>query len=187
MPRSSDRKLSIRAAEPGDFAAIRRIFSGRSAYSDTLQLPFPSRELWRKRLSQGDESHHALVATMGNEIVGSLGLSRLTRARRSHVGQIGMGVADTWQGKGVGTALMRAAIDLADNWLGLKRLELTVFTGNARAIRLYRKFGFEIEGTHVAFALRDGEYVDAFAMARVIDGPKSTKPRTKSRKSKSVG
>jgi putative acetyltransferase len=71
------------------------------------------------------------------------------------------------QGKGVGTALMQALVDLADGWLNVFRLELTVFVDNRRAIALYRKFGFEIEGTHKAYALRAGEYVDAHFMARI--------------------
>ena len=56
---------------------------------------------------------------------------------------------------------------MADNWLNLKRVELQVYTDNARAIHLYEKFDFVIEGTHKAFAFRDGEYVDAYSMARV--------------------
>jgi GNAT superfamily N-acetyltransferase len=48
-----------------------------------------------------------------------------------HVGSIGMAVRDDWQGKGVGTALMEAALDLADNWLNLTRIELRVYTNNA--------------------------------------------------------
>lgn len=47
---------------------------------------------------------------------------------------------------------METALDLADNWLGLSRVELTVFTDNATAIALYEKFGFEIEATHRRFA-----------------------------------
>ncbi len=53
---------------------------------------------------------------------------------------------DQWQGRGVGRALMEAAVDLADNWLSLTRLELTVFADNAPAIRLYERVGFEVEG-----------------------------------------
>ncbi len=53
------------------------------------------------------------------------------RPRRRHVGEIGMAVRDDLQGRGVGTALMRAALDLADNWLDLARVELTVYTDNA--------------------------------------------------------
>ena len=54
-------------------------------------------------------------------------------------------VRDDWQRKGVGTALMQAAVDLADKWLNLERLELEVYTDNVPAIRLYEKFGFTIE------------------------------------------
>jgi putative acetyltransferase len=102
------------------------------------------------------------------EVVGSLGLHTYpNRPRRRHVGQIGMAVRDDWHGKGVGTALMEAAIDLADNWLNLARLELTVFVDNAPAIALYRKLGFTTEGTLANYVFRDGEYVDCFTMARL--------------------
>jgi len=78
-----------------------------------------------------------------------------------------MGVHDDYQGRGIGTALMTALIDAADNWHAIKRLELTVFTDNVRAIRLYERFGFEREGILRAFAFRAGAYADALAMARV--------------------
>ena len=74
---------------------------------------------------------------------------------------------DDWHGKGVGSALMRAALEVADRWLELSRLELTVYTDNAPAIRLYEKFGFVREGTHKRYAFRDGAFVDAYAMARL--------------------
>ena len=65
-----------------------------------------------------------------------------------------MGVHDAWQRQGVGTTLLAALVDAADNWMGLKRIELTVFSDNAAAIRLYEKFGFEPEGICRAFAFR---------------------------------
>lgn len=167
-------KIEIRGARSEDGEALARLFSDRNAYSQTLQLPFPGVDLWRKRLSDQGDTHHALVAIVGTEVVGNIGLSRFIRARRAHAGEIGMGVRDSWQGKGVGSALIRSALELADNWLGLKRVELTVYTDNARAIALYQKFGFEIEGTHRAFSLRDGVYVDAHAMARIVIGPQIT-------------
>ncbi len=76
--------------------------------------------------------------------------------------------SDYWN-RGVGSALMSAVVDLADNWLNLKRIELEVYTDNAAAIHLYEKFGFVIEGTKRKYAFRDGEYVDAHVMARVRD------------------
>ncbi|HZM22240.1 MAG TPA: GNAT family N-acetyltransferase, partial [Anaerolineales bacterium] len=72
-----------------------------------------------------------------------------------------------WQGKGAGTALMEAMVDLAERWLNLTRIELEVYTDNEPAIRLYKKFGFVIEGTYVNFAYRDGHYADAHFMARL--------------------
>jgi putative acetyltransferase len=59
------------------------------------------------------------------------------------------------------------SLTLCDNWLRIERIELTVFADNPSALALYRKFGFEIEGTGKKFALRNGEYVDAYYMARM--------------------
>jgi putative acetyltransferase len=81
-----------------------------------------------------------------------------------------MAVRADWQGQGVGTRLMEAAVDLADKWLNLRRLELEVYVDNAPAIRLYEKFGFKIEGAMVDYAFRDGEYIDTHVMGRIREG-----------------
>jgi L-phenylalanine/L-methionine N-acetyltransferase len=160
--------ISVRRAEPSDFEALQQVFMGPKAVWGTLQLPFPSAEMWRKRLAEPVDGVFSLVACANNAVIGQLGLHTFPNTpRRRHVGQIGMAVRDDWQGKGVGTALMHAAIDLADKWLNLSRLELEVYTDNESAIRLYKKFGFTIEGTLVRFAFRDGQYVDTYAMARL--------------------
>jgi L-phenylalanine/L-methionine N-acetyltransferase len=160
--------ITVRHSEPDDYKALHRIFSGPRAIAGTLQLPLPSAEMWRERLSEPQERLYSLVACVEGEVVGSLGLETSpTRWRMRHVGSIGMAVHDDWQGKGVGTTLMEAALDLADNWLNLMRIELTVYVDNTAGIALYEKFGFEVEGTHRRFAFREGEYVDAYSMARL--------------------
>ncbi len=160
--------VSIRHAEPADAEALHRIFSGPRVIEGTLQLPLPSVEMWRKRISEMPEGVYSLVACANGEVVGALGLETYpTLWRRRHVGQIGMAVRDDWQGRGVGTALMEAVLDLAESWLGLTRIELSVYTDNAAGVALYKKFGFEIEGTHCRYAFRNGEYVDAYSMARM--------------------
>ena len=159
--------MIVRCAEPDDYVALHRIFSGPRVKSGTLQLPLPSAEMWRQRISEPREGLFSLVACVEDEVVGEISLHTTpTRWRIRHVGSIGMAVRDDWQGKGVGTALVEAALDLADNWLNLTRIELRVYVDNA-AIALYEKFGFEIEGTHRRLAYRDGEYVDSYSMARV--------------------
>ncbi|HXU44281.1 MAG TPA: GNAT family N-acetyltransferase [Thermoanaerobaculia bacterium] len=161
--------LAIRRAEPSDSEALRRIFSGPKAVWGTLQIPFPSAENWRKRMAESNEGTIDLVASAEEEeVVGHLFLHTFPNfPRRRHVGQLGMAVRDDWQGKGVGTALVQAAIDLADKWLNLTRLELEVYTDNEPARRLYEKFGFVIEGTLVRFAFRDGRFADVYQMARL--------------------
>lgn len=161
--------VTVRHTEPSDYEAVQRILAGPNAVWGTLQLPFPSAEQWRKRLAEPPEGLFSLVACVeDDEVVGQLGLHTFpNRPRRRHAGQLGMAVRDDWQGQGVGTALMEAAIELADNWLNLTRLELEVYVDNAPAIRLYEKFDFNIEGTLVDFAFRDGQFVDTYIMARL--------------------
>jgi putative acetyltransferase len=164
----SEPNILIRRAEPEDFLGLQRIHGQPKAVWGTLQLPYPSAQTWRKRLAKQADDVYGLVACANQEIVGSLGLVASDRsARRRHVGQLGMAVHDEWQGQGIGTALMRAAIELADRWLNLSRLELTVYADNEPAIKLYRRFAFEIEGRLRKYSFRDGVFVDAFMMARI--------------------
>jgi L-phenylalanine/L-methionine N-acetyltransferase len=159
--------IVIRATEPDDYRGVQRIFEGPRAVAGTIQLPYQSAELWRARLASPSQTFHPMVACVDGEIVGSIGIITAEHPRRRHVAELGMAVRDDWQGKGVGTALMGAAIDLADNWLNVERLELTVYTDNAPALALYQRFGFIIEGTHRRYAFREGTYVDAHSMARL--------------------
>lgn len=159
--------IVIRRAEPGDHPAVRRIYDAPLAQADTLQLPFPSLELWRARMQPVDPNAHLLVAEADGELVGQVGLYVSGNARRRHVADLGMGVRDDWRGRGVGSAMLQAVLDLADGWLQLRRIELQVYAENAPAIALYARHGFVEEGHHRDFAFRDGRYVDAVSMARI--------------------
>jgi putative acetyltransferase len=159
--------VTIRRAEPTDYEAVQRIFIGPKVVWGTAQLPFPSLENWRKRLAEPPEGVFGLVACADGEVIGHLNIHTFpNHPRRRHVGKIGMAVRDDWQGQGVGTALLQAAVDLADNWLNLLRMELEVYTDNEPAVRLYQRFGFAIEGLLVRYVYRNGQYVNVYAMAR---------------------
>ena len=165
--------ILIRRATADDAAALVRLFSAPRAMWGTLQVPYTSEEARRRRLADAPEGTYPLVAEVDGEVVGQLTLnSNPTRPRRAHAGALGMAVRDDWHGRGVGTALMAACLDLADNWLNLTRVELEVYTDNEPALRLYKKFGFEIEGTLRRYAYRDGKWVDAYFMARLRDAPR---------------
>jgi putative acetyltransferase len=161
--------ITIRAAEPDDAQELAALFTCPGVVAGTLQLPFQSVEQRRERLEQPPPGTHQLVALVDNRIVGNLGLHVEQVPRRAHCASFGMAVHDEYQGQGIGSALMAAMLDLADNWLGLRRVELAVYTDNGPAVHLYEKFGFRIEGTARGYALRAGVYVDAYHMARVVD------------------
>lgn len=162
----------IRRAEPSDAEGVAAVFRARSASAGTLQNPYPSVAQWTERLErQTNNLNYMLVAVAGGEIVGHAGLHGHDNPRRAHVWMLGITVRDDWQNRGVGTRLMAAVIDLADNWLGAARVELTVYVDNEVALRLYRKFGFELEGTLRGYSLRDGRYTDTHAMARLHPRP----------------
>jgi putative acetyltransferase len=161
--------LVLRASRPQDAEAIAEMVNLPGFRWGTSRLPYSSPEEVRGWMDKSTPGSLNLLAVIEGQLVGSASLNRY-QGRRAHAGVIGIGVHDDFVGRGVGTALMTALVDTADRWLGLRRLELTVFVDNVPAIALYRRLGFELEGTHRGFGLRDGRYVDAHAMAR-LGGP----------------
>lgn len=174
----------VRRARVDDAPAFVRIMESPEVFGGLMQLPFPSEEQWRSRLTRNAEPNSpdlSLVAELNGKVVGSAGLHPASPAlRRRHAAMLGISVMLDAQRRGVGTALMQALCDYADCWAQVLRLELTVYTDNAAAIGLYRKFGFVIEGTHRGYALRAGQYVDAHAMARLHPNPPAILPRKES-------
>ena len=158
--------IVVRAAEPSDVAAITEVMNQPRAYWGTLQWPYHSVALREQKFTV-DRNNAQLVAVIEGKVAGVIGLHREVAHRRAHAASIGMAVHDAHAGRGVGTALMQAVVDLADRWWNIKRLELSVYADNARALALYERFGFEREGLMRAYAWRDGEYVDSLAMARL--------------------
>jgi putative acetyltransferase len=159
-------KITIRAIEPDDYVALAKILEGPKAQAGTLQLPYPSQEMWKKRLENRSDNRYSLLAIVDNQVVGQASIN-VGGGRQRHMGDLGITVHDDYQGRGVGTALMAALLDLGDNWLNLSRIQLEVYTDNVPAIALYKKFNFEVEGTLRNFAFRNGSYVDAYIMARL--------------------
>jgi putative acetyltransferase len=159
--------IQIRAVEPEDLPALTEAWSQPRFIWGTLQMPHTSLDVRRKRFTTLPPNVVSLVAVIDGKAIGSASLHPAENVRRRHTASIGMGVHDAYAGRGAGRALLAALIEQADRWLNLTRLELTVWTDNARAIALYEHAGFEREGVLRHYAYRDGAYVDALTMARI--------------------
>lgn len=158
--------LTIRAREPSDAGEITALLELPRVRWGTLRLPFVSADATRKWMEKPPEGQVGIVAVLDGQLVGVANVSP-RNGRRSHAGGIGLCVHDDFHRRGIGAALLAALIDVADNWLNLRRLELVVYVDNEAAVRLYERFGFVIEGTRRKDAFRDGAFVDSYAMARL--------------------
>lgn len=109
-----------------------------------------------------------LVADNGEEIVGFLSAQRGNLNRIRHSAYIVIGIRKAFQGKGIGKEFFKHL----DKWAkdkGITRLELTVMCPNTIAKHLYEKNGFVVEGIKKNSIVLDGEYVDEFYMAKLLE------------------
>lgn len=159
-------EIVIRAMEPDDWPDYLRILNAPEVISQTSLPPFAAVSERGDRPTN-TQSERNLVAEIDSAIVG-FGTLILYRDRRAHAASLALAVDPDHHGAGVGSTILQALLDLGERWYGIRRFELTVYTDNQRAVALYERFGFEIEATHRQFALRDGEYADAYAMARLV-------------------
>jgi putative acetyltransferase len=161
--------VRVRAMNAADWRDLYEIWTHPRVCWGTLQVPFQSEDEVRKKVESPPERMTRIVAEVDGRVVGATNLHRGRSPRMQHVATCGVSVHPDYWNRGVGSALLAAVVDLADNWLNLKRVELEVYIDNASAIHLYEKFDFVIEGTKRKYAFREGEYVDTYVMARVRD------------------
>ncbi|MCL1695666.1 GNAT family N-acetyltransferase [Lysinibacillus sp. BPa_S21] len=116
-----------------------------------------------------NNSHSALfVAEIEKQIVGYLIVQgNHMPSRVSHRAYIVVGIHQEYRGQKIGTALFSHLDDWAKE-KSIHRLELTVMTNNTAGIALYKKMGFEIEGTKKHSLYVDGEYRDEYYMAKIV-------------------
>ena len=106
------------------------------------------------------------VAVDGERVVGWCDVTRRAHATLRHCGVLGMGVAATHRGRGIGAALLGATLERCAA-CGITRVELVVRADNAAAIALYRRHGFELEGRLRGYLIVDDQPQDALQMARL--------------------
>jgi putative acetyltransferase len=163
----SPEDVRIRPPRLDDARDMHACFSHPLVARTTLQMPTQEIGTTEKRLATINKRLHRFVAEVEGKVVGAITLYQSDTPRMRHKADLGMMVHPAYWGKGIGSQLMAAVVDLADTWLNVQRLELEVNVDNPAGIRLYKRFGFEIEGTKRWHAFGDGRLADSHFMARV--------------------
>ena len=158
----------IRVAVPDDAEAI-------TAYVNLIgaegTFVLRDRATWtieeeRRTLGTADGRQSVFfVAEIGGQLAGMITLARGRWAKDAHQAEFGMSCRPDCRGIGLGTALLKRGLEWATS-AGVRKLCLEVFATNERAIKLYRKMGFEEEGRRKGQYMIDGALVDEVLMAK---------------------
>ncbi|MDE1896548.1 MAG: GNAT family N-acetyltransferase [Rhodospirillales bacterium] len=159
--------ISLRPATRADTQAINRIYNQPSVRRFTDGLPFTSLTESARFCCSTEARISLLACGTDGAVLGEASLGRRSLARLAHTGSLGLMVAEEARRQGIARTLLTALLDMADNWLNLKRLDLGVFVNNEAAIMLYKSIGFEIEATPRHYAMQDGVLADCHFMARL--------------------
>ncbi|NHK98112.1 GNAT family N-acetyltransferase [Rubrivivax benzoatilyticus] len=170
--------FSVRRATEEDAAALLDL--RRAVFTETDFMLWEPQEFKateedeRKFIAwlSGKTNNVLLVAKEGADLVGFLGASGGERIRTRHSALIFLGVRREYWSRGVASAMLHEALSWAST-AGMLRLELNVHTTNDRAVALYKRFGFQIEGKRRASMLVAGQVRDEYLMSYVAD-PKFT-------------
>jgi RimJ/RimL family protein N-acetyltransferase len=163
----------VRRADPNDAAALVALGEAVALEAGGWML---STETWRsasdeRRYLKAVRAHAdaaVFVAVDGDEVVARLSVARDPHPASAHVADLGLMVAASHRRRGIGRALLEAAVDWART-AGVRKLELHVFPWNEPAIALYESYGFVREGYRHEHYRRGDDYVDAILMAYAVE------------------
>ncbi|MBN8191327.1 GNAT family N-acetyltransferase [Bacillus sp. NTK074B] len=161
--------MNIRPIKVKDAERLVEIMRQKAVLPNIIALPSLRTDTFEERLKSPSANQHDFVAEVDGKVVGLCGLNQGS-GRRSHTGSLFIFIDEEYHGKGIGTALIQNAIDLAENWLMIDRIELTVIDNNPRAKALYEKLGFVNEGFKHGSIVQNGRYAGEYCLARFRQG-----------------
>jgi RimJ/RimL family protein N-acetyltransferase len=165
---------TVRTAEERDAKEVVRhsnAVGGESPYLDYGEGEFfftEKEQVQVIRHARAAANGLALVAVVSEEIVGTLTLQGQVSERLKHGAWLGIAVARDFWGTGLSRALMGAGLHWAEGNAGMRVLYLLTHTENARAVALFKKFGFEEQGRLKHMFRSGGRFEDSLCMGRAV-------------------
>nr|WP_284040297.1 GNAT family protein [Sphingobacterium sp. lm-10] len=168
------KQVAIRKTELADAAHLLqtiRSYLPQSSFipkmEQELTMTISQAEEWISSFIEKENSLQ-LVAVYEDQIIGNIELTGSSRKVMAHSAMIGMGMIGGWRNSGLGTALIRAVIDWAQQSPVLELLWLQLYSENELALALYRKMGFVDAGLIKGFFKKDGRYSDCLTMTLMV-------------------
>lgn len=168
--------LDIVEASPLDAEALLEALLLIKEETDYIAWQTPSSSFTKEALkdflewSSVSSNNICLVAKTQETILGLINIKGEEDPSLSHIGDVFIAVKRDYWNYGIGQILLDTAMTWAEESGEIKRLELTVQKRNKRAIHIYEKFGFEIEGLKKrGIKTKDGEFLDVYLMSKLIN------------------
>ncbi|MEA3320681.1 MAG: GNAT family protein [Bacillota bacterium] len=126
-------------------------------------------EQQQKRIEVMDKQNNSttFVAEENGKFIGYLFVMGGSAKRTKHSAYLVIGILQEYRGKGIGTKLFNAVTTWALKH-NISRLELSVVTENESGVALYKKCGFEIEGTKRNSLMINGRAYDEYYMSKLL-------------------
>lgn len=164
--------LTIRGQRSDDLEQLFGLMNTESLVVNSFELPYGAEDSFRDRYGNQPAGTHTLIAETSlpsgrKRIIGAAWLRTTSRRRRIHSGELTLVVHPDYQQTPDEAALLQAVLDFADNWLGLRRVEVVVYTVQTERVDVLEQHGFEREATMQRYAIRAGVYSDAYLLARL--------------------
>lgn len=166
--------LTIRGQRSDDWVDLYVWWSDSNLLENSLNVPYQSEDSFRDAINTIPANKYALIAEMSalsgrKQVVGLAHLIIHRPLRRRHSGEIAMTIHPDQRSTHTGAMLLDKVLDLAENWLGLHRLEVIVYADDTPILDLYEQQGFVREATLRHYAFGNGRYNDAVLLARLFE------------------
>lgn len=167
-------QIVYRRAQEGDAEKIVDFYNyvgGETSYLSFEKDEYPMNVKEQEeniRSLEGKKASIMLLAMDGEEIAGIATINSSVKIKARHDGELGIVVAKKYQGQGIGTELIRQLIQWAKGNGVTTRLSLDTRADNVKAVELYMKFGFVVEGCRRNSTLLDGKYYDLYVMGMML-------------------
>lgn len=144
---------------------------GETTYLSFTENEYPLDVDMQKEAILGTEQQPnsvMILAVAGDQIVGIGTISSGNKIKARHCGELGIVVTEKYQGKGIGSELIRRLLEWSRGNGITTKVQLDTRKDNEMAVELYKKFGFEIEGELKNTTLIDGQYYHLYVMGLML-------------------